>query len=489
MDSNTPVLIGVGLISQREEDPLRAKEPIALMIDAAMSAGKDSGARDILTQIKRIYVPIGRWSYQNPGKLIGNALGAPDVVSITAFPGVSQQTIISDACSRIANGEISTAMVVGGEAGYRILRAKIEGIALNDTESADPPDVFLTPSDDLAPEYEQHTGLGMMPVGYYAIMESALRYAKGFDNDTHRDRVAAMYSRFSEIASHNPHAWNREHIDAETIRNSSRRNPMLAFPYTKLHNSSWNVDQASALLLCSVEQAEKFNVPRSQWVFPQAFTESNHMTTMTERDELHRCPGAELAGRAVFEAASITPEQVNFLELYSCFPLAVEVYADELGIPETKDWCFTGAMPFAGGPLNNFVLHSVGQVAEHIRRTPNSIGLVTTVSGYLTKQGFAIWGSNPNPNGYQFIDVTEKVAEVTKCKDVNPDYEGPAQVAGYTVMYTKNEPQRGIAVVDLPDNQRSICYTEDSNAMNYMEKEEFCGRNINIKERRFSIEY
>jgi acetyl-CoA C-acetyltransferase len=488
MDTHTPVLVGVGLVSQREEDPLRAKEPITLMIDAAMSAAHDSGAQNALAQIERIYVPVGRWSYQNPGKLIGTAVGAADAVSISAYPGVSQQTIISDACSRIANGEIAKAMVIGGEAGYRLLRAKIEGIQLEDTESTDPADVVLTPSDEMAPDYEQRSGLGFMPVGYYAIMESAFRYAKGLDIATHRDRVAAMYSRFSEIASHNPHAWNREHIAAETIRDGSRRNAMLAFPYTKLHNASWNVDQASALLLCSVEQAKKMNVPRSQWVFPQVFTESNHMMTVTARAELHKCPGAELAGRAAFEASNTSPEQLDFLELYSCFPLAVEVYASELGIPETMDWSFTGGMPFAGGPFNNFVLHSVGQIAEHIRRKPNSLGMVTTVSGYLTKQGFAIWGSNPNQNGYQFVDVTKTVAEVTKRRDVNPDYEGPARIAGYTVMYNRNEPQRGVAVVDLPDNLRSIAYTDDIKLMDAMEREEFCGTVVNVRDGRFTVQ-
>jgi len=394
---------------------------------------------------------------------------------------------MSDACSRIASGEISKAMVVGGEAGYRLLRARIESIRLEETKSTDPADVVLKPIDEMVPDYEHRSGLGIMPVAYYAIIDSAFRHAKGLDTDTHRDRIAARYSRFSEIAAHNPHAWNRVHITAETIRDGSRRNAMLAFPYTKLHSSSWNVDQASALLLCSVEEAEKMGVPRSKWVFPHAFTEANHMVNMTSRAELHRCPGAELAGRAVFEASNTTPEQLDFLELYSCFPVAVESYATELGIPESMDWSFTGAMPFAGGPLNNFVLHSVGQLAEHIRRKPNSIGMVTTVSGALTKQGFAIWGSNPNPNGYQFIDVTEKVAEVTKCRDVNPDYEGPAKVAGYTVMYDKNEPQRGIAVVDLPDNRGSIAYTEDTKLMNSMEREEFCGRGVNINDRRFSV--
>jgi acetyl-CoA C-acetyltransferase len=64
----------------------------------------------------------------------------------------------------------------------------------------------------------------------------------GWSIDSHRDRLAQMYSRFSGIAADNPSAWNRKRVDPETIRNASERNPMQAFPYTKLHCSTWNVD-------------------------------------------------------------------------------------------------------------------------------------------------------------------------------------------------------------------------------------------------------
>src|SRR5215207_4299350 len=104
--------------------------------------------------------------------------------------------------------------------------------------------------------------------------------------------MAAIYSRFSQIASANPHAWRREPVPPELIRGPSRENPMIAFPYTKLHTSSWNVDQAGALLFCSAGRAASLGIPRSRWIFPLASTESHHMTTLSERADLVRCPGA-----------------------------------------------------------------------------------------------------------------------------------------------------------------------------------------------------
>lgn len=487
MHPHTPVLVGVGLVMQREEDPQQAREPLALMIDAARAAGRDCGAPALLGDIERIAVPVGRWAYRNPGRLIGAALGAARVTSISAVPGVSQQTLLSDACSAIARGDISAALVTGGEAGYRLQCAKRSGIRLNDTVSTDRPDIEMTPHEEMLPDYEQASGLGSMPVGYYAIVDSAFRHARGYGTEAYRDRIAARYSRFSALAANNPHAWLRRAVGAAEIRDGAAGNPMLAFPYTKRHNSQWNVDQASALLFCSAAKAQALGIERERWVFPQVFTEANHMVNITARGALDRCVGAELAGKAAFAQAACRPEQLDFLELYSCFPVAVEAYAHELGIPASSDWTITGGMPFAGGPFNSFVLHTVGQMAGRIRAKPHSRGMVTTVSGIITKQGFGIWGADPNPHGYEFVDVTQDVIAATDEREVLPDYTGPATVAGYTVMYDRNGAHRGVAVVDLPGGQRSIAHTADPSLMSRMVATEFCDVSVKVQSGRFTV--
>ena len=69
-----------------------------------------------------------------------------------------------------------------------------------------------------------------------------------------------MYSRLSELAADNPDAWAEDAVSAAHIREHSATNRMLAFPYTKLHNSQWNVDQAAGLILCSAEVAEELGL-------------------------------------------------------------------------------------------------------------------------------------------------------------------------------------------------------------------------------------
>ncbi len=130
---------------------------------------------------------------------------------------------------------------------------------------------------------------------------------------------------------------------------SWRAQPDVGVPYTKLHCTSWSVDQAAALLFCSAAKAEALGILRSHWIHPLASTESNHRVPVSGRDDLSRCPGASMAGRAALDAGGVRASDLNLVELYSCFPVAVELVANELGIDLSRDLTVTGGMPFAGG--------------------------------------------------------------------------------------------------------------------------------------------
>jgi acetyl-CoA C-acetyltransferase len=474
----TPVLVGVGLTQQRLEDPAQALEPIALMIEAVRASGADSGVPGLPAQAALLAVPQGLWAYGDPGRMIARAIGAAGARTVLARIGVMQQSLIDQACSRIAAGEIEVALVVGGEARYRALRAQIAGGSAPETEDGGVPDLVLEPEAELYLDAEVRA-LGHMPVGYYAIIESAFRAARGWSPDEHRDRLAALYSRFSEIAAGNPHAWKRERLAPELIRNPSAANRMLAFPYTKLHNSSWNVDQASALLFCSAARARALGVPRERWVFPVASAESNHMLSLLQRPRLDRLPGAELTGRAVLQHAGLGVAELDWVELYSCFPIAVELYAAELGLPAGIDLTVTGGMPFAGGPLNNYLLHATGRMAELLRGREAGSGLVSSVSGLLTKQSFAVWSRRAPAEGFLCEDVTAQVAQAYPAARVVDRYTGTAVIQGCTVLYDGGR-RRAAAVVALPDGARTMATADDPALLDAMEREEFCGRAIDI---------
>lgn len=479
---NTPVLVGIGTVQQKHEDWTKAKEAIELMVDAAREAILDTKVDELGAAIDCIYVPRGLWHYTNPARLVASAIGATNASTVMVEIGVLQQTAIGDACRQIADGKLETAMVVGGEAKFRDLRARIAGEEAPETKQTDKPDKTMTPAAELYLDAEVNSGLGYMPVNYYAIMESAFRSSKGWSVSDHRDRLAAMYSGFSDIATDNPHAWKPGHVEANVIRDPSPKNPMLAFPYTKLHNTSWNVDQAAALLFCSAAKAEALGIPREQWVFPLASAECGHMLSLAQRKELHRVPGVKAAGEKALALTGCTMQELDLVELYSCFPVAVETFSSELGIDLERELTITGGMPFAGGPLNNYVIQATCRMAELLRKSPGRKGIVSSVSGLLTKQGIGLWSADPGKAEFQFIDVTEEVAAANPPMEITESHVGTAIIVGYTVIYEKGEPSRAVAMVDLPDGSRSVVWSETPALVAAMEREEFCGRTVQCAE-------
>lgn len=483
--SREPVLVGIGVATQRGDDPLAGMDPLGLMLEATRAAGADAGDARLLSDVARVYVPQGRWRYGDAGGYIARSVGASRATSIMSKVGVLQQSLIGEACESIANGEIEAALVVGGEAGHRRRRGELAGLVLPSTDAAGSPDVVLRPDDELLLDVERDSGLGHMAVGYYAIVESAFRAASGIGVEAHRRAVASLYHRMSETAARNPAAWNRTPVSEAQILDATGRNRMLAFPYSVLHNASWSVDQAAALLFCSQATAERFAIPPEKWVFPLSSSESNHITSVSSRVELGRCPGAGIAGSAALDHAGLAVADLDRVELYSCFPVAVETYGAALGIPLDGEVTVTGGMPFAGGPFNNYVLQSTARMAQLLRETPGSRGLVTSVSGVLTKQGFGVWSSGgPNPAGFASLDVTDRVRREQAIAPVVGDWRGHGTIAGVTVL-SEHTPPRAVAVVDVGGGARTVAWSDSPEVVSTLQAEECCGRSVDIEERTF----
>ncbi len=486
LSPRTPVLVGIGAVTQREEDPARALEPVALMIEAARQAGASAGSPDLLKSVERIYVPKGRWDYGNPAGLIANALGASRAATVLAKVGVLQQGLIGDACARIAEGEVDVALVAGGEAGYRLLRQKITGVSAPDLTDEGEPDALMSPKSELRHPAELAAGL-QMPVGLYAMIETAYRAVQGMTLQARMDQIGRLYSRFSEIAADNPGAWERKAFEPQDLQ-VGPRNPMQAFPYTKRHCSSWSVDQASALLFCSLEKAQALGLPEAGWIYPLVSSESNSMTPVSARVRVDECPGARIAGLAALDHAGIAAADLDLVELYSCFPIAVDTYATALGLSSERDLTVTGGMPFSGGPYNNYVLQSTARMAELLRQGRGRTGLVSSVSGVLTKQGFGVWSTRPGERPYRSIDVTDQVEAQCRRLDVVTDYTGDGRIVSYTVTYDRERPPRGVVIVDTAGGQRTVGRSDDAAVVAQLEAGELHGRPVRLSQAVFDFQ-
>ena len=110
------------------------------------------------------------------------------------------------------------------------------------------PNFYVKAKDDIHLD-EEKAELGMMAVGYYAILESAFRFDKNISIGNQSDFVAEMYAYFSKVASRNKDAWTDSALDANEIKNITKKNSLQAFPYNKYHCTSWNVNQSAALII------------------------------------------------------------------------------------------------------------------------------------------------------------------------------------------------------------------------------------------------
>jgi acetyl-CoA C-acetyltransferase len=485
---NTPVIVGIGFHQERMDDPTQCAEPYQLMVQAVRAAADDAGSEVLLKQIESICVPQGMWQYRNPGKLIADALGCPAAKSVISDLGVLQLTLLSDLCRAIAAGEQHVGVVTGGEAQFRELRSMITQRPVTDTqqpEDTTPPDVHYTSQDPFCSDLEGQRGLHL-PVEFFAIIESALRYDQGLSIEEHRDRIARLYSSFSEIAAANPHAWRREPMSPEEIRNATSKNAMLAFPYTKRHCTQWNVNRAVAIIVCSAGKAQQLGLDRAGWIYPVAAVESKHVVVLAQQRRLHSHPGTILCGERALALAGITTKDLTAAELYSCFPSAIQSFARDLKLEGVCPLTVTGAMPFAGGPFNSFSLEGVATMVEVLRAAEpreasgRRVGLVSNLSGIFGKQACAVFSNVPNESGYGYDDVTATVAEIDVPLPLTGDYAGPATIVGYTVMFNRDEPSHAIAICDTPEGQRTVVRTEDKALLELMTREEFCGRVIEV---------
>jgi acetyl-CoA C-acetyltransferase len=269
-------------------------------------------------------------------------------------------------------------------------------------------------------------------------------------------------------------------MSVEELSLSGPKNRMLAFPYNKWDNSQWNVDQAGALVLCSVDEARRRQVPEDRWVFPHAIVESNHMVPVSQRDAIHRSPGFAVASRRAFQLSALDPQDVDEVDLYSCFPVAVATQMDEIGLDPSRQPTITGGMAFGGGPLNNYVVQSTVAMVQRLRERPGSTGLVTAISGIITKQGVSLWSTSPPASGFHAEDVSTEVAEATERRVAAAWPAGGATLITYTMVPSPDGGGRVIVIAERADGTRAVASTEDRHAVDLATAEELIGRSVKL---------
>lgn len=479
LDPRTPVVVAVGQVDQHEDDPGAALEPTALLAEAARRAAADSGSERLLDALDTVaVVRILSWRYRDPAALVAADLGITPTRTIETDDGGNYpQALLNRACLEIRAGTADAVLIGGAEAWRTRTGARKVGADLpwtHQDESVDPTELIAN-TEPLGHPGEWARGL-MMPIEHYPLFENALRAAEGWTIDEHRDRLARLWSGFSEVAATNPHAWIQRAYSPAEIREATPSNRMVGFPYTKLMNANNAVEQAACFVVTSVERARDLGISPDRWVFPWSGTDAHDHWYVSHRWNLAEAPAIRLAGRAALDLAGVGVDDLAHVDVYSCFPSAVQIAAKEIGLGTDRPLTVTGGLSFAGGPWNDYVSHSIATMVDRLRDDAGSLGLVTANGGFLTKHAFGIYSTTPPPAGFRHADLQVEVDALPR-RDLAEVVDEPVAVESSVVVHGRDsEPEKAILATLLPDGRRAWGTSTDADVMTTLTTEDSVGR-------------
>ncbi|TKA30041.1 hypothetical protein B0A50_02760 [Salinomyces thailandicus] len=427
VSGNTPIIVGVGDVSNRSKKVEDAIEPLELMLQAIRKALDDlqvssSSAASLRSNIDSLdVVRSWTWPYPDLPGLIAERLDiTPARQHCTDHGGNQPAYLLDEAARRISKGESKVAILTGGEA-----LASLTACAAAKTlpppgwtkVEQDVSSVFSPTTRELAPNLGSKHHIGN-PIHVYPLYENAFRAHKGQSIEDNHAESAQLYADFAQVASKNAYSWSSGNAPdtAEAIGSVTKKNRMICFPYPMLMNAFNNVNLAAACILTSVDEARRLGISEEQWIYP-------------------------LGGAGTRDS-------------YDC---------------------------------NNYSMHAITEMMRHLRSGKARNGLVLANGGWVTYQHVVILSSNARKDGSPYpaqAPLPEIVTDV-QVPTVDEVAEGVATVETYTVEFSRDgKPLRGHVVGRLGSNgHRFIANHADERTLDELSSwhVEPIGRKGNVK--------
>jgi len=462
--NRTPVVVGVGQITDRASSFEVSLSPLQLLCEAVQRTAEDAGVSisNLRSRIDTVIITSGFIDYlKNPPDALCKKLNIQAKHLYTSGRGgTSPQAAINRLSADIAALRIQCALLGGMEAQAAMVMARKSGItpAWDVPSDSEPELLFPYRVGDGGCATEHAHGIAL-PVNVYPMFENALRHHYGRSVEAHQKKIAELFSKFTRVAEKNPHAWFQQYRPPEEIMTVSNDNRYVGFPYTKRMNSMLGVNQAAAVLLMSDAMADEFGIDPVRRVYLHGCADAADHWYVLNRVNYYTSPAIRLCGQTALEMAGCKIADMAYLDLYSCFPSAVQIARDMLGIDENdpRPLTVTGGLPYFGGPGNNYVMHAIACMMDHLRKKPGSYGLVTGNSFYLSKHSVGIYNTAPIREPWQRTPPEQLQAKIDAME--KPEIElhpsGNAVVETYTVLFGRDgHPIKGLVIGRTTDNSQ-----------------------------------
>jgi acetyl-CoA C-acetyltransferase len=476
-----PVLVGIGQLTDKPDDPRRGLEPLAFLEAAARAALDDAGVRAAALDTVAVVTNVFH-DYGDTATMLAERLDAhPTNVVVTTWGGNTPQTLLSHLCDEIAADRIDVALLAGGEAG-----ATMRGLGRAGITPA-----WTPPRETSVPRFgDMRYGTSGLESRHgcreayatFAVIENAYRASRGLSIADAQAEMGAFAARCTEVAAANPYAWFREARDAATLATVGPSNRMVAFPYPKYLNAIMDVNQGAALLVTSESAARRLGIPEHRWVWPWGAIDVTEQWFLSERDQLGQLPGMRRGGAMLLDELQVSLEDIQYLDLYSCFPVASRLSASMLGIDPatTRPLTLTGGLPWFGGPGNNYATHAIASAVERLRADRTGRALVHALGWSCTKHAIAVYGAEPRPAGWHRSGgaALQEWIESQPRPAIADEPTGRGTVDAYTVVHGRGgAAERGIVLGRLDDGRRFVAaLPADADVLTSFEVAEGVGR-------------
>jgi acetyl-CoA C-acetyltransferase len=317
-----------------------------------------------------------------------------------------------------------------------------------------------------APSLRARFGL-VTPTEVYPLYENAGRAAYGQTLDEAQAETAEIWQHFSEVAAANEGAWLRKPVSAAQIRTPSADNRPLAHPYLKLMVANSSVNQGAGFIVTSLARARAHGIPDDRLIHVGHGAAAHEPEDFLTRDRYDDSPGmvASLTGAMAMNGA--TADDLDFVELYSCYPCVPKMARRVLGWPTEKPASVFGGLTFGGGPIGNYMSHAVVSLVHRLRAQQGR-GLLFANGGFASHNHTILLSSTPTGKSFpQDFDVQSKAdsARGPIPPLLEGGYAGPATIETYTVLYARDgSPRFGVILGRTPAGERFLAKVPPTDA-------------------------
>lgn len=457
-EDRIPVIIGVGQINDRPENPVDGLDSLGLMVEALRIAEQDAGGGEWLKLADGVLI-VDQISFAKMGDLSGpvaEAIGAtPKECRKTKYPmGDSPVRLLNEAANIIGSGEGQIVAVTGAEAlRTAAARAKAAMAAKGEQKEVS---AIRDASKQRPIAYRDKFGL-TAPVDVYPLYENAGRHAYGQTLEEGQRESGEIWSRFSQVADAEEGAWIHAPKSIEEVITPTADNRPISFPYTKFMVANSSVNQGAGFIVTSLGEAKRRGISEEKLIYVGQGASANEPGDFLKRDDYtHSVSMAKTLNRTM-ELNGLKTDQLDFVELYSCFPCVPKMARRVIDWPVEKPATVFGGLTFGGGPIANYMSHAIVCMVEKLREE-GKYGMLFANGGFATNNHTIVIGRDPElathfPQDFDFQE--EANAERGMVPELVEAYEGPGEIETYTVHYKRDgSPRFGVVVGRTEDGTK-----------------------------------